>query len=517
VSKAYRGVWGHPAIFGDTAATQANAGSAATDNDFLISVGNNDVMRLFRFGVTASSRPWLSNIANSSLTFGYTSGSPVVTSNGNDPSSAVIWEVYTPNTSGKTGAGSILEAFSFGSVASDGTTPSPCTSASPCTLTNIWSSQAFTSAKFSIPATSQGWVYVGTRDGHVLAFAAPGAAAPAVATAAALPLTAVGATSSKAVTVTAKNTVTITGATASTGANNATTSTSEFAVGSASVIKKGSSGSVPVTFPVTLHKGDKLTVQAKFTPVVPGGSSGDLSLSTNSSAVPTVAVPLTAEGTQDGLYAQPSTVTFPLAPDQGVVPVPIGIQIPQTVNISNFGTATQTITSVTPPATPFTVTNMPAVGTKIRPGQTITVQVIYAPTSVATSTSSFTITGGSGTSAVVSLSGVSTAAQSQLTAASPVVNFGSVAAGKKAVAYVQVTNTGNTESLVQRTSAVQAPFGTPLKPAASTPFNPDSDLLLPVTFTPTKKGKFTTQYKITWRDVNGTHTLVVTVTGVAVA
>ena len=516
VGKAYGGEWGHPAIFGNTAATQANAGTTATDNDFLISVGNGDVMRLFRFGVTASNKPWLSNVANSSLAFGYTSGSPVITSNGADPSSAVIWEVYTPGTAGKTGTGSILEAYSFGNVASDGTTPSSCTSATPCTLSNIWSSQPFTSAKFSIPATSQGWVYVGSRDGHVLAFAAPSAAAPAVATAATLPQTAVGTTSSRTVSVTATKTVTVTGATASTVANNATTTTSEFAVGSASEIKKGSTSPVPVTFPITLGKGDKLTVQTKFTPSVPGGSGGELSLSTNSSAVPTVTVPLTAEGTQDGLYAQPTTVTFPLAPDQGVLAVPLGITIPEAVYISNFGTTTQTITSVAPPPAPFTATNMPAVGTKILPGQTITVQVSYAPTSVATSTGSVTIAGSSGPSAVVSLSGVATAAQSQLTAASPVVNFGTIAVGKKATAYVQVTNTGNTQSLVQRTSVVQAPFGNPLKPAASTPFNPDSDLLLPVTFTPTKKGKFTTHYKVTWRDVNGTHRLAVTLTGAAV-
>ena len=33
-------------------------------------------------------------------------------------------------------------------------------------------------------------------------------------------------------------------------------------------------------------------------------------------------------------------------------------------------------------------------------------------------------------------------------------------------------------------------------PAAGLHFNPDSDLLLPVTFTPTRKGKFTTEYTL---------------------
>src|SRR5271166_792715 len=262
-------------------------------------------MRLFRFAVTSSNKPWLSNIANSSLTYGFTSGSPVVTSNGDDPTSAVIWDVYTPPTAhswDSNGAGSQLEAYTLGSAISNGT-PSTCSSTTPCTLDNIWHSGTFTSAKFSIPATSQGWVYVGTRDGHVLAFAAPGAAAPAVATTAALPMTAVGSTSSQAVSVTATKSVTFTGVSTSTGATNADTPANQFAAGQVSEIKKGSSTPVPVTFPVTLAKGDKLTVQTKFTPAAPGGTSGTLSLSTSSTAFPTLSVPLAAEGTTDGLYA----------------------------------------------------------------------------------------------------------------------------------------------------------------------------------------------------------------------
>jgi hypothetical protein len=517
VTKAYGGEWGHPAIFGNTAVTIANSHTNPIDNDFLFSVGKDDLMRVFRFGVTSANKPFLTNVATSSLTYGYTSGSPVVTSNGGDATSAVVWEVFTPNTTTKSGTGAMLEAYQLGSVASHGTTPSPCVSTKLCNLKNIWHSNTFTAAKFSIPATSQGWVYVGSRDGHVLAFAAPAAAAPAVAATATLPQAAVGSSSSKSVSVTAAKTVIITGATASTGANNTqTTTTSEFTAGQATEIKKGSSTPVPVTFPVTLNKGDKLRVQTTFTPTVAGGSSGTLSLSTNSSTDPTVDVPISAQGTEDGLTSTPNTVTFPLAPDQGVIPVPLGIRIPQTVNITNFGTTTQTITSVTLPSAPFSLSNVPAVGTAIPPGETVTVQVLYSPTSVATSTGSFTITGSSGTPATASLSAVSTAAQSQLTAANPVVNFGNIKIGKRARAYVKVTNTGNTESLVQQTSAVEAPFGAPLKPSASMPFNPDSDLLLPVTFTPTKKGMFTTSYKITWRDVNGRHTLTVTLTGIAV-
>jgi hypothetical protein len=510
VTKAYGGEWGHPAIFGDTPVTVANSHNNPVDNDFLFSVGKDDVMRLFRFFVSSSGKPGVTNLANSTLTYGFTSGSPVVTSSGDNPASAVIWEVFTPNTTGKTGVGSQLEAYQLGNVASNGTTPSPCVSTNPCKLATIWHSNTFTSAKFSIPATSQGWVYVGTRDGHVLAFSAPGAAAPAATTTATLPQTAVGSTSTQPVSVTATKTVTITGATASTGANNTqTTTASEFSAGQPSV-----NGS-PATFPVTLHKGDKLSVQTSFTPTVPGSSSGTLSLSTNSSTNPTVDVPVTGEGIQQGIYAQPSTQTFPLAPDQNVTPVPIGIQKAATVDIANLGTVTQTITSVTPPSAPFTASNLPAVGTKLHPGASIAVQVTYSPTSPGDATGSFTIVGSSGQKAVVTLSAVGTAAVSQLTASTGTVNFGTIPVGKKATADFQVSNTGNTQSLVNGVANLSAPFAAPLKPDVGLPFNPDSDLLLPVTFTPTKKGKFTTHYILKWSDVNGPHTVTVTITGTA--
>ncbi|HSR84945.1 MAG TPA: choice-of-anchor D domain-containing protein, partial [Streptosporangiaceae bacterium] len=540
VGKAYGGMWGHPAIFGDTAVTRANSGgTTATDNDFLFSVGKDDVLRVFRFAVASTNKPWLTNVANSSLTFGFTSGSPVVTSNGSDPTSAVIWAVYTPNfktSPDPTGANSILEAYKLGNVASTGGTPSPCLSTHMCTLTNIWHSGKFTAAKFSIPATSQGWVYIGARDGHVLAFAAPSAAAPAAPLASTLPQTAVGSTSSQPVSVTATKTVTITGAATSTTASNAPVITNQFAAGQATETKKGSGKALSVTFPVTLKKGDKLSVQTSFTPTAPGQVSGDLSLSTSSTAFPTVDVPLNAAGTQEGIYAQPSAQDFPLAPNQGVTPVPVGIKKPEVVIISNLGKVTQTIKSVTPPSAPFTASNLPAVGTKLNPGASISVEVTYAPTAAGPATGSFTIVGSSGQKAVVTLTAIGTAAVSQLTAVpatstsngpahasvshgpatNPTVNFGSITLGKTATAYIQVSNTGNTQSLLNGVGILGAPFAAPLKPAVGLPFNPESDLSLPVTFTPTKKGTFTTHYTLRWRDVNGRHRLTVTITGTGV-
>ena len=107
-------------------------------------------------------------------------------------------------------------------------------------------------------------------------------------------------------------------------------------------------------------------------------------------------------------------------------------------------------------------------------------------------------------------------AVSQFTAVHPVVNFGTIAVGKKATAYVQITNSGNTESAVQQVAPVASPFKATLAPPAQMPFNPGADLMVPVTFTPARKGTFSTKYVLRWTDVNGSHAITVTLTGQAV-
>jgi len=68
--------------------------SASSTPDFACYVGKGDVMRHLRFGAKASGAPTVTDVANGTTNFRYTSGSPVVTSDGNDQASAVVWEVY---------------------------------------------------------------------------------------------------------------------------------------------------------------------------------------------------------------------------------------------------------------------------------------------------------------------------------------------------------------------------------------------------------------------------------------
>lgn len=510
-SAVYSGQWGHPAVFADT--NPLTAANAAAANDYMFYVGDKDVLRVFKFKVSSGGKPTLSDVANSSLVFGSRSGSPVVTSNGTNATTAVLWEVYSPSSSG---LNSILEAYDVSSKAL-----SACSLSHVCTLKPIFSAPIGTSAKFTVAATSGGMVYVGTRGGRLLAYGPPTAATAVVGTATTVGSTAVHTTTTKTVTVTAKNATTVTSVSATTGATNVPTgaivppTTNQFAVTQVTETQQSKTVSV-IKFPLKLAKGDQLHATVAFTPAVPGGTDGSLVISDSSATDPVVTVPLTGNGIQPGLFAEPSALTFPLAPDQGVIPVPVGTSVPETVVLSNFGKAPFTFSGVRRPSGPFSFTaggSTPTVGQTIVPGESISVAVSFTPTGAGAATGSFTITGSGGLSTTVNLSGIGVAAVSQVTA--PAVGFGTIPVGKTATRYVRVTNTGNTPTLIGGTSKLPAPFNAVLTPQPGLPFNPSYGMLLPVTFTPKKAGSFTARYLMKWTDLNGSHTLDVLLTGTA--
>jgi hypothetical protein len=175
-----------------------------------------------------------------------------------------------------------------------------------------------------------------------------------------------------------------------------------------------------------------------------------------------------------------------------------------------------TVTSVTPPTGPYTAQNLPKVGTVIKPGGSVTVQVTYAPNHVTTSSSSLAITASNGTSAAVTLTGTSLAPVTKFTASPGTVHFGSVRVGHTAKVMVHVVNAGNQPSLMKRTPGPGGAFGAPLRVPNGLPVNESYELALPVTFHPTKAGTFTGVYVLKWTDPSGTHTLNVPITGTGV-
>lgn len=501
VTSAFHGLWGHPAIFAGSPTL-----TSSTTDDYLYFIGKGDHLRALRFGDNSSDKPTLTAAASSALTFGYSSGSPAVTSNGSDISSAVVWAVYS---SGSTGGSGMLTAYAA------------APSGGALTLLNSWK-LATTVSKFTNVATSNGEVFLGTRsgasssDGTVYGFGPAGGAAPLAATQANFGQTPVSSATTRNVSVTAKSGVTVTGVTASTGATSDTTGAAQFTVdqGKVTVTRSGSSTATPVSFPVTLRKGDKLTAPVTFSPASPGGTNGTLSFTTTSFLFPGMDVSLTGDGTTPGLYSSPGSLHFALVNDVGmpVSDVPVGISVPLEADITNGSTQPQTISSITLPAGPYKVSGLPPVGTVLRPGQSIVVQVTFAPASPGSFPDSLSVSAG-GTTATVSLAGAGLPPDGLFTASPTTVNFGSVPVGKKVTAVVDLTNTGNEPATVSSGTSLHAPFANPIDVTPQLVINAGYDVQIPVSFTPSKPGSFSSSYTLTWTDVTGSHTVTVNISG----
>lgn len=473
MSGPYGGEWGHPAAFA--------GGNGA---DYVYYTGAHDYLRALLFNGSNPAKPVLQDAANSTGTFGYSSGSPVVTSNGTAPASAVVWQV---NSSGDAGTNGILEAFDA----------VPQQVGSVMQLKEIWSAPIGTASKFTTPATDSGRVYVGTRDGHVLGFGSPDSA-PLTGSPASFSQVAVGKNSTLSVTVKATATVTVTGVSAS-----SLSAPDPFTPG-----QPNESGS-PVNWPVTLSAGHTLTVPVTFAPSGPGGATGSLAFATNTQNFTSVTISLSGNGTKPGFYASPTALAF------GTVPDGTSNQL-QTV-ITNGGTAAETVTATTVPGGPFSVTGLPAKGTSVPAGGSRTLTVIYKPSATGNATGTLAVTGPDGT-ASVSLSGTGVAGQGALTAVPSSAGFGNVPLGQAATQTVDVTDTGNLPVTITRFTAPPVPFGTPAPATTGLTLDPGYDLELPVTFTPQSLGTVSGAYQLTLSDGhNPARTLTIPVSGTGTA
>jgi len=495
----YAGQWNHPVFFADT--PTLTAANAASSNDYMIYVGNNDFMREFKVGVNGSDAPTLTDVSNSSFTLGYSSGAPVITSNGTDPATALIWEEHHND---RTGAGGWLGAWDL--------LPQP-RSGGGTKLREISAAPIGTGSKFTEIATGNGMVYLGTRDGNVFGFGITGSAALTRSGTAQFSATAVGSATTKHVSVTATRTVTVTGASVA-----AASTPAPFTLGQMTLTPAGSSTPAGVTFPVTLHKGDVLRAAVKFAPTAAGGATGAVSFATGTGSSVPASIPLIGDGTTTGLYATNSAMSFHIVENDGltITNVPVGVSAPQVTDIVNGGTTPVTVTSVTPPTGTYRAVGLPKAGAVIEPGEAIPVEVIFTPQQSVTTNGSFTITASQGTSATVSLTGTGLTPVTKFTASPSVVSFGPVPVGHTATKMIEIVNAGNQPSLMGKTGQPGGPFGAPLRAAQGLPVNQGYDLQLPVTFQPTKAGAYHGTYKVTWTDRFGQHSLNVAITGTGV-
>lgn len=471
----YGGQWGHPAAY---------AGAGGWDYVYYSGSGegSSDYLRVLHFNGHTTQHPELQDVANSPGKFGFTSSSPVVTSNGDVNSSAVVWEVYS---SGASGAGGRLEAFKA------------VPAAGHATLTGLWSAPIGTAAKFSVPATDGGHVYVGTRSDTVYGFGVSNAL-PLVSGQVSFGSVGVGgAAKTLTATVTAARTMEVTGLSIS-----STASPVPFALGTPAV-----SGKAVTKFPVTLTAGQQLTVPITFTPTTADAVTGSLAITTNVPGYPTVSIPLTGTGTTAGLAAYPTslpfgtTVNIPDSLFNG--PVPTGGTQTFEVNITNTGTTPETITMIRPPTAPFSISGLKT-GAVLLAGEAVVVAVTYAPTRATSSDSnSFTIGDSTGQTVTVPLTGISVPGTGVLVSSQSQVQFGAVPVGTSVTDIVRIINTGNLPVTVSVFLTPGRPFSTPVPLAKGLAISPDDIVTLPVQLTPRARGSFSGAYSIAATCGNG--------------
>jgi hypothetical protein len=490
------GLWGSPGAFGET--TTLTASNAAKANDYLYYVGKNDYLRAFKVGVSGSDEPTLTDQANSTFRFGFGSGSPVVTSNGTDAGSAIIWVVDGPDTNGD-GKNAWLGAFDA--------TPQP-KAGGGIKMHEIWSGTIGTAVKFTTAATANGMVYVGTRDGNVYGFGITSGAALKSGGTDTFADTPVHSVTTSAATVTATRTVTVTGA-----GLRALTEPDPFTISRVMVTRHGGT-TATVKFPVTLHKGDVLRAQVKFTPGAVGGTTGAVAFTTSAGPAGKVAVPLVADGTQAGLFATYPSLSFVLNTNDGVISnVPVGINVWAETSIVNGSDTPLRVTAVKAPTGQYTVAGLPKPGTVIKPGQAIPVQAEFTPTQIGAVNSSFTVTTDKGQRLTVPLSGTGLKPVTKFASVPAQVNFGSVQVGHTKKIWVDIINKGNQSALMSGGSTQGAPFHALFSITRGLPVSSTNDLTVPIVFTPHNAGPFHGLYKVTWRDVWGNHSLEVPISG----
>ncbi|MFF0010635.1 choice-of-anchor D domain-containing protein [Streptomyces sp. NPDC005374] len=451
MSGPYQGMWGHPAFWGG-------------DGGYVYVVGNQGPLRALKYGVRNGGTPALTLTGQSQDTFGYTSGSPLVTSDGTDESSALVWMT---SASAASGADGTLRAYS----------PTPDGNG---LLPLLWSAPIGTATKFSTPTAERGKVYVGTRDGVLYGFGSP---ARTALTAASLDFgqVGVGGSDSAAMKLTATQDVSISGLKAS-GA---------FTVDPSAVPTPEQ--------PKALAADATLDVPIAFAPTTTGGVNG--TLTANLSDGQKLVFALHGVGTRPGLGAAPAALDFG--------EVPTGSTSTLNLQVTNTGTEPETIDSVDSPTGVFSTTGLPSAGTVVPAGGSFVLSVTYTPTDDQDDNDALVISSSSaGATHTLSVPVTASAitGQGHLEFSTGSLDFGKVPVGGSKSLSFTITNTGNIPVTVTKAKAPTGDFNSPVQLSEGLIIGPEQTAVQSVTFTPRSAADLSASYEVTGTGTDGNGT-----------
>jgi Abnormal spindle-like microcephaly-assoc'd, ASPM-SPD-2-Hydin/PQQ-like domain len=443
------GVWSRPGVWpgeGGYVYIPTSSGSSGG--------GNLDV---YRYGISGSGSPSLSLAGSSSDSFGWGSGAPVITSSGTASGSALVWIVWAAN---RTGSGGQLRAYD----------PVPV-SGHPV---QRFSASIGTASNYSVPGVGAGKIFVGNREGKVLAFGSP-VTPPLSGSALSFPATTIGESKKATLTLTAGEAVTVTGL---------ESSSTQFTLGA----------STPA-LPAALSKGQTISVPVTFTPTQTGLVGGTVTAITSAGHAQ-FAVSGTGQDAEGKLSSAPPVLSFQATS--------IGGEREEAATFSNVGGQPLTIEEVRLPAAPFAVEGAPKATTQIAPGDSITVVVKFAPTSAGMFDDALVLktSGGEGE---VGISG-SAGAPGRLQIAPEALDFGSVLLGSSLTKSFVVTNTGGTAVPITKS---KPPIGGEFAAVGSlqegTTIQAGESVTEQVAFAPAEAGPAQGEWLINGEDESGLH------------
>ena len=454
----YGGVWSKPAVWpGEGGWVYLPTASGG--------VGGAGNLRVFRYGLDGLGKPALSLVATSTDAFGFSSGTPIVTSDETLSGSALVWVVWTPDGSGD---GAQLRAYD------------------PIPVGGVpvlrYSAPIGQAAKFVSPGVGDGRLYVGTRDARVRAFGAP-MHAPLRSSGLRIASTTVGSSSQDNLTVTANAALTVT---------SVASSNPDFVLGYASP-----------ALPAALAANATLTIPVTFAPSATGLRAGSVVFQT-SAGPQEVAVSGQGLSVNAQLSAAPQQLSF-----GGVVS---GAHAASSVTFTNAGGAPLVIHRVASPTAPFSLSGAPAPEAVLAPNASLTITVNFDPVSLGSYMSSVALDTDAGL-IEVPLSGVC-APPGHLSISQLSIDFGARNVGDAPTASFTVSNTGGSSLRITRSkppalgtfhALTSLPEGTTLVPGQT--------LTEYISYVPTSAGTATDTWSLNGDD--GGAVQEVSLTGVA--
>jgi outer membrane protein assembly factor BamB len=462
----FGGVWSRPGVWPGDGGWIAIPTASPSGGQNPEPSGSSGYLKLYRYRKGADGTPSLDAPVQSDDAFGFSSGAPIITSNNTTSGTATLWIVWAPNGWAEGG-----QLRAYDAVPQNGH------------LNLRRSFPIGQSSKFSMPGVGNGRMYVGARNGHVLAFGAP-VQADVQGSGATFPLTTAGETSTAGVKLTISGTVKVDAITAA---------PSQF------VARTDGLG-----LGATFTDGQEISVPVDFTPTDPGSAAGMLTVSTGQGEF---RFTLTGTGQAQSavLTASPPIVSF-----GGAV---VGDSNASVVTFGNGGGQPLTVTGVTLPDAPFSATGAPAVDDVIAPGQVVNVTVHYNPVAVGAFNDELILDTTAGEK-IVGLSGSAGLGPKLALTPAGGWDFGTVTVGESKTVSLMVGNTGDSPMTITKS---KPPTGSPftvldaLDEATAIPAG--GSRAVRIAFTPTAAGTVTDAWTLNAGDGSGVHAIAVTGTG----